>query len=239
MILKLNGKIFGSIMYHGISMDFNATIKDASMLTQATINISDLQGFSCIVTRVAFSIQSFTINDDLLMLLKTFFVTWYELIDTPYHLASTLNVKYNSIITDQLNIALSNLINTTWIKNLFNKKSISNRTFHDDSSRTTHTETDYRRWMSTPKIQSKTLSQLKMPGTHNSGSYGLTRKLGGIIYGNNKFLWDLSADTAPANGQLPFSKDKLYVGRILLDYILDAALRISIAQGSNHSTATR
>jgi hypothetical protein len=84
--------------------------------------------------------------------------------------------------------------------------------------------------MSTPKIQSKTLSQLKIPGTHNSGSYGLARKLAQIIYENIKFLWSLSADTAPANGQLPFSKDKIYVGRILLDYILDTTLRISISQ---------
>jgi hypothetical protein len=230
MILNLNAKIFGSIMYQSMSMDFNATLSAASMLTQATINIGDLQGLSCIVTRLAFSINNFSINADLLMLLKTFFFTWYKLIDTPYHLASTLNMKYNSIIIDKLNTAVSNLINTTLTKNIFNKRSVPNRTFHDDIHKMAQTEKHYSRWMSTPKIQSKTLSQIKIPGTHNSGSYGLTRKLAEIIYGNIKFLWSLSADTAPANGQLPFNKDKIYVGRILLDYILDTALRISISQ---------
>ncbi|CAF2798165.1 unnamed protein product [Rotaria sp. Silwood2] len=230
MILNLNGKIFASIMYHGMSMDFNVTLSAASMLMQTTINISEHQGFSCIATRLAFSIQSFSINNEFVMLLKTFFSTWYNLIDTPYHLASTLNMKYNSIIVNKLNIAISNLINTTLIQDIFNMRSMPNRTFHKDIYKIKQTETDYSRWMSTPKIQSKTLSQLKIPGTHNSGSYGLPRKLSQIIYGNIKFLWSLSADTALTNGQLPFSKDKIYVGRILLDYVLETALRISISQ---------
>jgi hypothetical protein len=92
------------------------------------------------------------------------------------------------------------------------------------------TKIDQSRWMSTPRIQSKTLSQLKIPGSHNSGSYGLTRKLSQIKYDNIKFLWDLSADSAPTNGQSPFNTDKLYVGRILFDYIIDTTLRISIMQ---------
>jgi len=230
MILNFNGKIFGSITYHSMSMDLNVTLVGGSMLMQATINISNPQAFFCTVTRLAFSIQSFSINNDLLMLIKTFFVSWYQLIDTPYHLASTLNTKYNSIIIDKLNIAINKLINTTLIKNAFTKKSISDRRFFDDIHQTEQAETNYSRWMSTPKIQAKTLSQLKIPGTHNSGSYGLTRNLSQIIYGNIKFLWSLSTDTAPANGQLPFSKDKIYVGRILLDYVIDTALRMSISQ---------
>jgi hypothetical protein len=201
-----------------------------SMLTQTTVNISDLQGFSCIVTQLAFSIQNFSINDDLLMLLKTFFSSWYQLIDTPYHLSSTLNTKYNNIIIDRLNIAISKLINTTLLKDAFSKKSMSDRTFHDNIFTMKQTKIDYSRWMSTPKIQSKFISQLKIPGTHNSGSYGLTRNLSQIIYRNINFLWNLSADAAPANGQLPFSKDKIYVGRILLDYVIDTALRMSISQ---------
>ncbi|UJR11116.1 hypothetical protein I4U23_015298 [Adineta vaga] len=109
-------------------------------------------------------------------------------------------------------------------------QSIRCKSSYVSTRKTEQTKTNYSRWMSTPKIQSKTLSQLKIPGTHNSGSYGLTRKLSQITYGNIKFLWNLSADFAPANGQLPFSKDKIYVGRTLLDYIIDTTLRISISQ---------
>ncbi|CAF3478674.1 unnamed protein product [Adineta steineri] len=52
MILNLNGKIFGSITYHYMSMDFNITLSNASMLTQAIVNISDLQVLSCTITQL-------------------------------------------------------------------------------------------------------------------------------------------------------------------------------------------
>jgi hypothetical protein len=50
------------------------------------------------------------------------------------------------------------------------------------------------------------------------------------MYENIKFLGGLSADSAPTNGQLSFNADRLYVGRILFDYIIDTTLRISISQ---------
>jgi hypothetical protein len=231
IILNLNGKISGSIVYHSMNMNFHLTLNNGSMLLQAIVNISDLQAFSCAVTKLAFSIQSFNINNDLLTLLQTFFSTWYTLMDTPYHLASTLNVKYNSVIIEKLNVAINKLLNTTSIKDVFGKRLMSaRRPCYDDSRTMKQTKIDQSRWMSTPRIQSKTLSQLKIPGTHNSGSYGLTRKLSQIMYENIKFLWSLSADSAPTNGQLPFNTDRLYVGRILFDFIIDTTLRISISQ---------
>jgi hypothetical protein len=213
-------------------MNFHATLNNGSMLLQAIVNISDLQAFSCVVTKLAFSIQSFNINNDLLTLLQTFFSTWYKLIDTPYHLASTLNVKYNSVIIEKLNVAIKKLLDTTSIKDIFGKRFMSNRRpYYDvDSRNMKQTKIDHSCWMSTPRIQSKTLSQLKIPGTHNSGSYGLTRKLSQIMYENIKFLWGFSADSAPTNGQWSFNTDRLYVGRILFDYIIDTTLRISISQ---------
>ena len=230
MIFNVNGQIFGSLEYHSMSMDLNATLAGSSMLIQAFVNMDDPRVFSRLVTKLAFSFERFTINNDLLVLFQTFFSTWYKLIDTPYHLASTLNTKYNTFIVDKLNIAVSKLINTTSFKNMFKNNSMVKKSFHDDVYPMERSEMGYSRWMSVPKIQSKTIAQLKIPGTHNSGSYGLTRKLSQIMYGNIKFLWDLSADTAPANGQFPFSEGKIYVGRILLDYIIDTTLRISIAQ---------
>ena len=230
MIFDLNGQIFGSLVYHSMSMDLNATWADSSILIQAFVDMDDPGAFSRIVTKLAFSFERFNINNDLLMLFKTFFSTWYKLIDTPYHLASTLNTKYNTFIIDKLNNAISKLINTTSFNHMFKNKSRLQKPFADDVYPAERLEMGYSRWMSIPKIQSKTISQLKIPGTHNSGAYGLTRKLSQIIFENIKFLWDLNVDIAPANGQFPFSEEKIYVGRILLDYIIDAALRVSISQ---------
>lgn len=231
IILNINGKISGSIVYHSMDMNFHFTLNNGTMLLQAMVNMSDLQAFSCVVTKLAFSIQSFHINDDLLTLVQTFLSAWYKLIDTPYHLASTLNIKYNSVIVEKLNEAIQKLLNTTSIKDVFEKRLISARpSCYNDSRSMKQTKIDQSRWMSIPRIQSKTLSQLKIPGTHNSGSYGLTRKLSQIMYKNIKFLWGLSADSAPTNGQWSFNTDRLYVGRILFDYIIDTTLRISISQ---------
>ena len=231
IILNINGKISGSIVYHSMDMNFHVTFNNGTVLLQAIVNMSNLQAFSCTVTKLAFSIQSFALNDDLLTLVQTFFPAWYKLIDTPYHLASTLNIKYNSVIIEKLNEVIEKLLVTTSIKDAFEKRSISTRRpCYDDSRNVKQTKVDQSRWMSTPRIQSKTVSQLKIPGTHNSGSYGLTRKLSQIMYKNIKFLWGLSADSAPTNGQLSFNTDRLYVGPILFDYIIDTTLRISISQ---------
>lgn len=232
MILNLNGRISGSIVYHGMNINFHITLNNGSMLLQSILNINNLETFSCIITKLAFSIQTFNLNKDLLTLIQTFFSTWYALIDTPYHLASTLNVKYNSLIIEKLNIAIKKLLNTTSIKDVFKKNRLvsATRLSYNDNRNMKQTNIDQSRWMSIPRIQSKTLLQLKIPGTHNSGSYGLTRKLSQIMYDNIKFLWGLNANSAPANGQLSFNTNKLYVGRILFDYIIDTTLRISISQ---------
>ncbi|CAF0792629.1 unnamed protein product [Adineta ricciae] len=231
MIMSLSGKISGSILYHSMKINFNFTISNGSVLIQAIVNTNDLQAFSCAVTNLAFSVWSFSINKDLLSLLQTFFSAWYQLIDTPYHLASTLNIKYNQIIIDRLNVAINKLLNkTVTIDDAARKKSISIRPSLDSIDKIQERKIDYSRWMSNPRIQSKTLSQLKIPGTHNSGSYGLTRKPSQVIYKNIEFLWNLSANSAPTNGHLPCNKDKIYVGHTLLNYIVDTTLRIAISQ---------
>ena len=222
LILNLNGNISGLIVYHGMELNFNFSLSNSSMLLQIS---------SYTVTKLAFSIGNFKINDDLVSLVQVFFSSWYTLFDTPEHLATTLNVQYNSIIVDKLNVALNKLLNGTWLKEIFGKKLASARhSLYDENREMMHAKIDHSRWMSNPRIQSKTLSQIKIPGTHNSGSYALTRKLSQIRYDEIRFLWGLSADSAPANGNLSFSKNKLYVGRTLLDYIIDTTLRISISQ---------
>ena len=85
-------------------------------------------------------------------------------------------------------------------------------------------------WMSSPQIQSLTLGALKLPGTHDSGSYSLTSTLSQIQYPDIAFLWKLSPDDAPVNGSLPWAGGTYYVGQAMYTFVLNVALAVAQSQ---------
>jgi len=96
-------------------------------------------------------------------------------------------------------------------------------------------------WMSDPSIQKKKLSQIVIPGTHDSGSYGLSNALSTVSYSNIAFLWQLSNQSAPANGLWPWTssgpkeKATYYVGPEMYDYIISVVKQQSQSQDSSDS----
>lgn len=83
-------------------------------------------------------------------------------------------------------------------------------------------------WMADPKIQSKPVNQLVLPGTHDSGTFGLTYELSQIMFDNIKFLWQLSPDQAGTGG-CP-CPPCIYVGPDLYAFIFQLAMDVSRAQ---------
>lgn len=79
---------------------------------------------------------------------------------------------------------------------------------------------DYATWMSNQQIQDLKFSALKIPGTHDSGAYGLTLSLSDIKYGEIAFLWKFDPGQAPANGDMPWTGAKYYVGQEMYDFIM-------------------
>ncbi|QHS59139.1 PI-PLC domain-containing protein [Chitinophaga agri] len=96
-------------------------------------------------------------------------------------------------------------------------------------------------WMSNPIIQRKKLSQIVIPGTHDSGTYGLTDSLSTVSYSNIAFLWQLSKQSAPANGSFPWTGSgtkeapTYYVGPEMYDYIINVVKQMSQSQDSSDS----
>lgn len=105
---------------------------------------------------------------------------------------------------------------------------------------------DFSTWMSSPDIQSRLLKNVHLPGTHDSGAYGLTTTLpkttddgNGIKYDNIQFLWGLKTDAAFFNGNIPFSKlvangfkisedSPINIGQPAMDFVIEkVALSIS------------
>ena len=90
--------------------------------------------------------------------------------------------------------------------------------------------TNYTTWMSTPQVQGLTMSQLKLPGTHDSATYSLTNTLSQIEYSNIAFLWSLNSGVAPVNGQYPWSGGQYYVGQPMYDFIMSIVKAVSTSQ---------
>jgi len=92
---------------------------------------------------------------------------------------------------------------------------------------------DYTTWMSNAQIQNLTFGALRIPGTHDSGSYSLELSLSQIKYDEIKFLWSLDPGTAPSDGNWPWAGGKYYVGKELYTRIMTVVKAISVAQDQN------
>ncbi len=88
----------------------------------------------------------------------------------------------------------------------------------------------YANWMSNPAIQALTLAELKLPGTHDSGSYSLQTALSEVQYSDIAFLWKLSPNQAPTDGKFPWSEGTFYIGPTLYAFVMNTALGISRSQ---------
>lgn len=87
--------------------------------------------------------------------------------------------------------------------------------------------TNTSQWMSDPAVQTRTLEQIVLPGTHDSGTNSLTFQLSQIPYSNIAFLWQLNPGQAPPGfpGSAPY-----YVGPALYDFVFQLVKDTAQAQ---------
>jgi hypothetical protein len=230
--------VTGAVSGHLSSVDVSVTVTNAAILVQATLDESNPGQPSCTVTRLACSIGDFSISAILLTVLELMFPPLTTVISSPYHLAGALNTTFNGSIVSAINKAIADHMKPT-LAFLAPMAAAGRGTgtpaahpVGAPSGPATGMVTNYSTWMSVPEIQDKLLSELKLPGTHDSGTYQLNPVLSQITYDDIRWLWTLDPGTAPANGVSPFGdlSHKVYVGPALMQFVLDVVASVSQAQ---------
>ncbi|KAF3903547.1 hypothetical protein AA313_de0201926 [Arthrobotrys entomopaga] len=93
-------------------------------------------------------------------------------------------------------------------------------------------------WMSTPTIQGMKLSDLYIPGTHDSQAYAFEHILSLVKYADIAFLWDFDYTLpAPSDGSFnPISGRPIHLGPVLGDYVMNSIIHVSRAQSRDLTT---
>lgn len=188
------------------------------------------------VTALQCSLDKFTLKGTILDVLVATFPAIALLIAaglTPYRVAGFINNDINQNIIDAINSAIGNASSAfaSFFDNMsaFSSASSQSRLSpraspkHPSHPRVTG---DLSTWMSAPEIQAKTLGQIKLPGTHDSATYGLSSTLSQISYPDIQILWNLSPQTAPVDGTWPVTfpptaTSPLYLGPALYAFVMN------------------
>lgn len=233
-IMDLTGSVSGTISWKGLSSDAIVSVGHLTVLVQAIIDVGDPNNVSAAVTRLACSLGEFSISSALTAVIRALFPAWYLVLTDSYTLAGAINTKFNQMLVDALNAAIASWLKSpslaravTWIGRAGAGPARPRRLSWRKRARTG----DYSTWMSTPTIQVLPLSELTLPGTHDSATFALEPELSQKSYPDIAFLWRLSPDPAPADGSWPFpDSGTIHVGRELMSYVFDTVIRVSTAQ---------
>jgi hypothetical protein len=228
IIFDVAGKVEGHLRWKDED-DFLLEV-NGSILLQVTIDST--KNLSISVTKLACSICEYKISDSLIVVLS-YLYEFIRIVRTffgsPYRLAGALNTYANSQIIKELNKLITQKLphlccsaNTPDLP-LPTAERLERQLATLDNSC----------WMSCSSIQEKTLSQLKIPGTHDSATFELEPALSEKLYPEIAFLKSILAEDAPANGNSPFQdlKNAFYVGKPMGDKIFECVRAVSIAQG--------
>ncbi|KAJ8128915.1 hypothetical protein O1611_g4716 [Lasiodiplodia mahajangana] len=249
-ILRIgSGVVLGSLKLGGNTGKVSLSVKDLMIYVQAQVYLqynvttNKVEG-KVLVTRLQCSLQDYNISGDnsILPYIKLWFPI-LETIGTPYRMAAAINTIFNTKIIDYINSKLSPpkppfaLGIASALGFVFPTIAIPPsppplRLPRFSSSFDTTT------WMSDPRIQAKTLADLKLPGTHDSATCDLSSVLSTQKYPNIIDLWYLKEGSAPSHdGKWPFTippteENPLYLGKALYDYVMGVGVNmISRTQG--------
>lgn len=89
---------------------------------------------------------------------------------------------------------------------------------------------DHRSWMSAPHIQAKTLSQLKLPGTHDSAAYAFEFELSTVLY-NYAWIKNVHPESAPPNHD--FKSKDYYIGQKAYRWLMEQVYFIAQAHDAS------
>ena len=161
---------------------------------------------------------------------------------TCHQIGGFINDKYNDYVRKAVNDALKG-----YFKQAASFQSDQSKTTEQIEELLTRSEpsdvvrpreasawgSDHATWMSTPTVQNKKLSQLKLPGTHDSAAYEFELVLSEVDGPDIKFLWDLRSENAPRNHN-PHNKP-YFLGNAAYQYVMEEVYRVAQAHHSSKS----
>ncbi|KAI9170788.1 PI-PLC X domain-containing protein 2 [Paramyrothecium foliicola] len=123
-----------------------------------------------------------------------------------YYAPGLLNSTYNKEVLDAINEKLRE-----WLPKL-GKFGPLERFYPSTLPKIPPSPANYQEWMSKPSIQAKRLSQLKIPGTHDSAAYTFDEKISHILYDELKILANLRKDEKAPPGHKLDDLTNIYIG---------------------------
>jgi hypothetical protein len=231
-----SGVIGGAMTVQGNNGPFDISVSNVFLYVQAQFDVSMATKPS--ITALQCSIGDYQASGGFIGLLESLPIVGpiIQAGATPYRVAGAINTDCNQDILQSVNNILGNIgaFATDGFFKLVAAHQAPTSTpkpaalaTSADSAKTLH---DNSTWMSTSQIQAKPLSQLKLPGTHDSATYGLTAELSQIQYGAIAFLWALSNQPAPVSGSWPIPKkptpqNPWYLGDTLYNFVIGTAVK--------------
>ncbi len=228
------------------NVSFNISVTDATLFVQIQLDASFATKPS--ITALKCSLGNYDASGDFINELKDIpgLQEVFQLGASPYRVAGLVNNNFNSQIINAINDALSN-VNLKARDGVFKSlTSILARASASQLQPMSKTRIESRAssnlstWMSTPAIQNKTLGQIKLAGTHDSATYGLTTTLSQVEYDDISFLWALSNQSAPADGTWPIPSkptpaQPIYLGDALYQFVMADGVK-AISQTQDRTT---
>ncbi|KAI1109616.1 PLC-like phosphodiesterase [Nemania sp. NC0429] len=236
--------MLGSATVKGETGGINFSVRDLMIYIQAQVDLTyDTKLHAKVrVTTLQCSLGNYDISGPIVTILMLMFPILADLLG-PYRMAGAINTNFNQTIIDRINALLTPVppVHDLAFASMFSLVSLILRPPIPTTPGLPSFPVglDTANWMSDPRIQTKTLAQLKLPGTHDSATYNLSDVLSLIPYPDIGGLWYFSDGSAPANGQWPIStspsaKNPDYMGKVLYKYVMGTGVNsISRTQGSN------
>lgn len=251
VILNLGqATVNGSMTIDGKTGDFDLTMSNVMIWVQVEIDPT-LQTMPKVL-ELQMSLGDYSGGGTILSILEALFPFIAMLVRlgaTPHRVAGAINNQLNVKIINGINSALGKLRGSS------TSSAAEDQTngVHEPQHHATHLLVNPRlpgvrlspgpaignlsTWMSNTHIQSLQLEKLRLPGTHDSGTYQLSATLSQISYKGIKVLWDISPGTAPANGQNPIiipptTTNQAYIGQPLYDWVMGVGVN-SISRTQN------
>ena len=241
------GGMCGTATINEKTSDIKLSAQDVTVFVQVEVDASYPFVNKPQVKALQCSIGSYDIEGDIITTLEDLSPLVHLVIGDAYRTAGAINTTFNQATIKAINQAITNAnftsVQTGSVAAMRSIRPRGTQKHHMDASLSLPSprlaDIDYSNWMSTPAIQAKALGQLKIPGTHDSGTYLLESTLGQIVYPNIEFLWSLSGQSAPINDQWPIKIpptpcQPLYLGRDMYDFTTGMGIiEVSQTQGWN------
>ncbi|KAK6542742.1 hypothetical protein TWF694_006683 [Orbilia ellipsospora] len=253
-----------NVQFTGLSVLVTAQVDLGGLITSGSTAASNI---GVTFTRFQTSLDSLTVDGDILTDIVAFlYPVLAPFLKLPYKLMSVINTSQNGPILTGLNNLVQSLgvkqvvtskrwinarsLSSIWekIKSVFDPPPTLQATGTPappppiatpvpPAPTNTPAPTEAP-WMSTLAIQGMKLSDLYIPGTHDSQAYAFQHILSLIQYPDIAFLWTFDYTLpAPSDGSFdPISGRPIHLGPVLGDYVMNSIIHVSRAQSRDLTT---